>query len=201
MIVRNLGDKTYHVVLRCPRKWKGQWGVDAMTEFSFRRCDNAANVPEESHATSVDRHEPLAMVADRLEAALGLLTGQAEEKQIAGVEKLLTEARSYLDRWRQLPGATASRLIIDRSTFTVSYKGRPCSLGNTLAFRLIERFAKSPGTYIHLDTVKIEVWNDEYAEDEAVQRQISTLRKKLKKAGIKNIIETEVGGYYRLMSR
>lgn len=79
-------------------------------------------------------------------------------------------------------------LIVDLATFTVVYKGTPCTLGNIRAFHLLARLNRRPGTYIPIDTLIQDVWHGKSVSHEAVQRQISTLRAKLKQAGIVGIV-------------
>jgi DNA-binding response OmpR family regulator len=97
---------------------------------------------------------------------------------------------------------TESGLNVDLDTFTVTYKGKDCFFGNVLAFWLLERLNWSPGHYIHLDTLKSDVWHDEDTRDKAVQRQISTIRSLLRKAEIDGIvIDGRVKSHYRLTLR
>jgi hypothetical protein len=88
----------------------------------------------------------------------------------------------------QQPAPTkAAGLIIDPNTFTVSYKGQDGFFGNVLAFRLLTRLAESPGVYVALNILKWDVWADEDISDARVQRQISTIRKRLREAEIEGI--------------
>ena len=56
-----------------------------------------------------------------------------------------------------------------------------------MAFRLIQRFAVARGLYLSLGKLIQDVWFDKEVSDEAVQRQVSTLRAKLRAAGVKGI--------------
>ena len=53
------------------------------------------------------------------------------------------------------------RPLLDESTLSVIWKGKSLHLGNTLAFRLLERLARCPNQYVtHLDLLR-DVWEDE----------------------------------------
>jgi DNA-binding response OmpR family regulator len=146
---------------------------------------------QHSNSISADADNRLS-VANRLENKLRM------------AEQMLIEIRQDFNEWRQSSECKKTNthgLLIDHGTFSISYKGRPCDLGNTMAFNLIARLNKSPGNYIHLDTLKQDVWNGKEISDEAVQRQISTLRQKLRAAGIKGIEFQSQRDCYRLMLR
>jgi hypothetical protein len=104
---------------------------------------------------------------------------------------------------QQTDPAKVAGLTIDRNTFTVWYKGTPCTLGNRKPFQVLERLAKSEGVCVHYDELVKDVWKNKAVSDEAVQRQISTLRIKLRTAGIKGIeIDGKSNpGHYMLILR
>ena len=99
--------------------------------------------------------------------------------------------------------AQSSGLEIDSNTFTVRYKkGKPCLLGNKRMFHLLKRLAKAPGIYISIKILIDDVWHGKEVSDEAVQRQVSTLRTVLKAKGIDGIeINGSQQGHYRLILR
>jgi hypothetical protein len=133
------------------------------------------------------------------------------------VGNLLAVVMGHLDAWQQaahddFPAAESTipissdlpsgNLVIDRNTFTTTYKGKSRELGNTVAFRLLERLAQSPGIYIPINTLIHDVWNGKPVSDEAVQRQASTLGTALKNAGIEGlVIDGSQPGHYRLILR
>lgn len=93
----------------------------------------------------------------------------------------------------------AGKLEINRGTFTVTYRSRPCELGNTKAFSLLERLNKSAGRFVSVDNLIQDVWQGEAVSDEAVQKQASILRSKLNAAGLAGVvIDGNERGHYRL---
>jgi DNA-binding winged helix-turn-helix (wHTH) protein len=98
--------------------------------------------------------------------------------------------------------ASKNGLIIDRSKFTVSYKGRSCFLGNSKPFQLLERLSEARGNYLSLGELIQDVWKGKHISNEAVQRQASILRCSLKAAGIEDIvIDGSQPDHYRLILR
>ena len=99
--------------------------------------------------------------------------------------------------------AAKDDLVIDRDRFTVTYKGKPCFLGNTMAFQVIERLAKAAArrVFLSLGTLKQDFWAGRDISDEGVQRQISTLRSKLEADGVKGIEFESERKHYRLILR
>lgn len=93
-------------------------------------------------------------------------------------------------------------LVIDHNTFTVHYRGQSCKLGNSVAFRLMERLAASPGICIPHQTLAEEVWADDDTETAAIHKQASILGNKLKTAGLDAlVIDGRITGHYRLILR
>jgi hypothetical protein len=82
------------------------------------------------------------------------------------------------------PDRDESRLAVDEATFSVRYRGKECLLGNTKEFRLMERLARSRGTYLRIFDLIDDVWADSEPEKGTVQKTISNLRKKLADAGL-----------------
>ena len=99
----------------------------------------------------------------------------------------------------EFSAAPVQDLVIDRDTFTVTYKGIPCFLGNKRAFWLLERLQHARGTFLSIKTLIDDVWKGKAVSNEAVQRQISTLRTKLKAAGIEGIDFKAEGDTYRMI--
>ncbi len=92
-------------------------------------------------------------------------------------------------------------MVIDRDRFEISYKENSCALGNTLSFHLLERFSQARGVFLTIKTLIDDVWKGKEVSNEAVQRQISTLRDKLKDAGIDGIkFEAQRDTYRMILS-
>ncbi len=77
------------------------------------------------------------------------------------------------------PTTAANKLLVDRDTFSASYRGKTCPLGNTNEFILLERLARRPGVYVSISSLIDDVWHDENTEKNTVQRTVSNLRSKL----------------------
>ena len=146
--------------------------------------------------THFDIHELLLHVAERLEKIVIRMKGKIKKSElVAELTTLLDEIRSQDHK------SKGEGISIDRCTFSVSYKGKTCALGNTMAFRLIERLNNAKGFYVDIGTLIRDVWKNKVVSDGAVQHQIGTLRKKLRKAGIANIVFECEPKNYRLMLR
>lgn len=141
--------------------------------------------------------------------------------KMAGIalENLLATVEFYLAEWREglrdqphdesaavpeapdTPAATPSGLIIDPGTFTVTYKGKPCYLGNTMAFWLIERLGRARGVFLTIRELIQDVWKGKAVSDGAVQHQVSNLRTAFRAAGIEGIEFESQPDCYRLLLR
>src|SRR3954468_10271586 len=75
-------------------------------------------------------------------------------------EELAVDAVTF---WRARMTANSSRpliiaLHIDRDRLQVVFHGRTCVLGNTLPFKLLERLARRPNTYVTHEELLSDVW-------------------------------------------
>jgi DNA-binding response OmpR family regulator len=83
----------------------------------------------------------------------------------------------------------AAKLVLDKETFTASYKGKQCFLGNTKDYALLERLNRRTGVYLDIEYNLIQdVWRGEDPEKGTVQKTVSNLRKKLKEAGFEGVV-------------
>jgi DNA-binding response OmpR family regulator len=82
--------------------------------------------------------------------------------------------------------------------FTVTMQGRSLELGNTKPYQVLKRLCQTPNQFIHIDTLIQDVWHGKPVSDEAVQRQMSKIRKSLKDAGIDGIVIESQPGHYRV---
>jgi hypothetical protein len=114
------------------------------------------------------------------------LWAAVEQSSFAGVAANLSKRAAALTKSKATTGTNG--LVIDRSRFKVSYKGRSCFLGNSKPFQLLERFSKARDTYLNVSVLMHDVWLNNPIQGETVQRHVSILRKKLKKAGIEDIV-------------
>ncbi|EMI55210.1 helix-turn-helix domain-containing protein [Rhodopirellula sallentina] len=82
----------------------------------------------------------------------------------------------------------SGKLIVDFSTMTLYYGEQgPFKIDGSLKFRLIQRLSIRPGIYVHLDTLKRDVWKDEFVNDETLNRQARFARKALKQMPLPNV--------------
>jgi len=92
-----------------------------------------------------------------------------------------------------------SKPVFKPESFSVEWRGKSLKLGNSLSYRLFEFLCQTPGPYIHIDTLIHHVWNGKDISDEAVQKQISNLRKKLADASFEGItFDGDQPKHYRL---
>lgn len=92
------------------------------------------------------------------------------------------------------------KLIVDEGTFTVSYRGKECFLGNTKPFWLLERLSRSRGTYIGTETLVEDVWHDQHVSQDTIHKTVSNLRKSLRKAGVEGVgIDGSQAGHFTVI--
>jgi DNA-binding response OmpR family regulator len=92
-------------------------------------------------------------------------------------------------------------LIADRETFCAHWANRACHLGNTMAFKLLERLARRPNQYVPCDVLLRELWDCHTSRD-AVRSAVKVLRQKLNAAGMGDLAEAIDGStahHYGLM--
>ena len=78
--------------------------------------------------------------------------------------------------------------ITNRATFCVHWANQVCHLGNTMAFKLLERIARRPDQYVHCDVLLGELWDCHTSRD-AVRSAVKVLRRKLNAAGMGDLAE------------
>jgi hypothetical protein len=91
--------------------------------------------------------------------------------------------------------------ITDRATYSARWANRTCCLGNTQAFKLLERLARRPNLLISCDSLLDDLW-DRHTSPEAVRSAVKILRRKLRAAGMEDLAEAIDGGtahHYGLM--
>lgn len=124
---------------------------------------------------------------------------KAEQLQdFAGVQDALEAlhrhiARAHATTEGKLP--EPNTFLIDHGTFCVRWQGMACILGNTKPFKLLCRLANRPGVFASVDSLINDVWLDEETNVATVQKTVSNLRKKLKDAGMGDLIVAEPNHY------
>ena len=78
--------------------------------------------------------------------------------------------------------------VIDRSRFAVTFGGRTCRLGNTIAFRFVARLAESPDRYVPHEQLLDDVW-DGHGSDDALRSVVKHLRRRLREAGLGDLAD------------
>lgn len=73
--------------------------------------------------------------------------------------------------------------VIDRSRFTVSFRGHSCRLGNTIPFRFLARLAQTPELYVIHQALIDDLW-DGVCSDDALRSVVKHLRRRLRAAGL-----------------
>lgn len=97
----------------------------------------------------------------------------------------------------------ASTLQLDRTTFSVRWEGRSCSLGHSTAFRLLERLARRPNEYVSVDRLLDELWSGPRSYS-TLRSTVCRLKLRLRLAGMGDLaqmIDGRVYGHYALLLR
>ncbi len=81
---------------------------------------------------------------------------------------------------------------LDADTFSVSYGGRICELGNSIAFRLLQRLARRPGVYVHHNRLIEVVWGQRVTAS-AIHAAVTRLRQRLRTAGLAELADAVEG--------
>lgn len=140
----------------------------------------------------------LNVLAGRLTEALMTAVICAQEIQ-AAVRTEIDEAdlgRSSGGLVPRLPDPV-ERPLLDESTLSVIWKRKTLHLGNTLAFRFLERLARCPNQYVtHLDLLR-DVWEDEFTATATIRSHVRQLRRKLRGAGWTDLADAIRGHHGR----
>jgi DNA-binding response OmpR family regulator len=80
----------------------------------------------------------------------------------------------------------SDRLFIDHDRLQVAFGGRICVLGNTLPFKLLERLARRPNTYVTHDELLSDVWEGIRSES-AIRSVVKRLRQTLRRQGLSEL--------------
>ncbi|VTU02517.1 unnamed protein product : Uncharacterized protein OS=Desulfovibrio aespoeensis (strain ATCC 700646 / DSM 10631 / Aspo-2) GN=Daes_1584 PE=4 SV=1: QueC [Gemmataceae bacterium] len=97
------------------------------------------------------------------------------------------------------PPAASRDFCVVRETFSVTYDGHSCDLGNTLEFRFVERLHRARGTYLPIPVIGKDVWDDEAVSKNAVQAVASNLRRKLRRLELpEDFVDGSQKGHYGL---
>lgn len=79
-------------------------------------------------------------------------------------------------------------LIIDQRLLAVRWNGGVCHLGNTIPFRLMERFARRPNQYLSHERLLREIWGGARSRS-AIRSAVRELRLRLIEAGMPELAQ------------
>ena len=117
----------------------------------------------------------------------------------ATTEQIEEEESESGDPVHQVIANNEVKPVFHRETFSVEWRGKSVELGNTMSYHLFERLCKTPSQYLGINTLIQDVWNGKSISNEAVQKQVSILRKKLAGVGFEGItIDGDQPEHYRL---
>lgn len=138
----------------------------------------------------------------RLSAAVSSIRGTLIAL-VAQVDELcnLVERQPVRTPLLAFPGGADARVQIDPSTFSVHWAGKRCALGNTTAFRVMERLARRPNVYLSIDQILEELWSGPRAYS-TVRSTVFRLKARLRRAGLDDLADLIDGGtpgHYALM--
>lgn len=103
--------------------------------------------------------------------------------------------------WPAQVTVRASMLQLDRTTFSVHWEGRSCSLGHSTAFRLLERLARCPNEYVSVDRLLDELWSGPRSYS-TLRSTVCRLKSRLRRSGmgdLAQLIDGRVHGHYALL--
>jgi 7-cyano-7-deazaguanine synthase in queuosine biosynthesis len=97
------------------------------------------------------------------------------------------------------PQSAPSLFSLDRNQFQAVWAGRPCFLGCTMEYRLLEHLNQRPGHFLPVTTIAEDVWGDAGTGKNTIQATVSNLRRLLRDAGCHGVvIDGSQRGHYRL---
>jgi len=91
-------------------------------------------------------------------------------------------------------------LRVDRLTFTVTWRGRRCELGATMAFEVLARLAACPGRFVPADRLIEELWPGRRSYS-TLRSTVCRLKAALKRSGmgdLADLLDGHARGHYRL---
>jgi hypothetical protein len=91
-----------------------------------------------------------------------------------------------------------NKVEINENTFTVTFDGHSCHLGNKNIFKILQHLNKHIATNVPVKELKTAVWGQLRIQDNTLQKTISDLRNKLKEDGVKITIQSNIKGHYSL---
>ncbi len=138
---------------------------------------------------NTDRRDSIRASLRRLAEAHAATLEVMERTYTLLCEELSLDPQECLSRPVSLvPPADHPHPVIDRSRFTVTYRGHTCRLGNTIAFRFLARLAATPDEYVSHQDLIDEVW-DGHGSDDALRSVAKHLRRRLRETGLGDLAD------------
>jgi DNA-binding response OmpR family regulator len=140
--------------------------------------------------------------AEVLRDLLDQLT-EAHFRTAIGIEELRKVLHPDLnpDHPVENSNGSASRPMIDATTFAVIWRDRACTLGNTVLFRLFQRLLRRPGHFVSCDHLLRDVWNGNIRSPDTIRSAVRHLKSRLRRARMHDLaraIQCE-GQHYALL--
>lgn len=169
----------------------------------FRRGVSAIRGGSLETAMTPDTFQRLVQLAGQLVENLMTVAICAEE--IRSVIRTEHDRLGAMGRTGGRDGHPASeatrRPIVDRSTLSLSWDGRSCTLGYTVLFRLADRLSRRPNQYLTADQLLRDVWEGGCRSPDTIRSAVRNLRKRLIEAGMPELAAAIRGraGHYGLI--
>ena len=190
----------------------GEAGLDALLSGAFDAAVLDIALPTRDGlgicraARAEDVDVPVLMVSKRqaVEDRVQALDAGADDYLIApfAEAELTARLRALLRRGRQpiRRRLRAGDLVVDHGARTVTVAGRPLAFAST-EFRVIEYLAINANIAISRTQMLERVWGDRFdGEPNIVDVYVSSIRRKLQRAGAQRCIETVWGVGYRFVA-
>lgn len=141
------------------------------------------------------KHDDVVLLESLLTEIVDALTPALRNAEVA-LEILRRRRAEHGDRSDLAPAD-----FIDDSRFTVRWNGAECHLGSTVLFRLFRRLARPANRYVSVGRLLEDVWGDDELSETAVRSAVRHLRRKLERAGMKELADAIQGqpGHYGLL--
>ena len=97
---------------------------------------------------------------------------------------------------RKVPATeTTERIVVDHTTFSVSFRDQQLSLGNSTSFNLLAYLATNPNRCFTYGWLAFTVWKNNEMAEGSVNKATVRLRRKLKEANFQGVnLITAYGG-------
>jgi len=80
---------------------------------------------------------------------------------------------------------------VDEDGLRACFRDKGCFLGSTIELKLFRRLALRPGAYLSMETLLADVWDGNTRRRNTVHKCASTLRKKLRDAGMGELLDID----------